>query len=382
VRESWNALQWLSKLVAHDTTSSKSNLLLIEEIETYLQSWGFICQKSFDDDKRKANLLATIGDPTRAGIMFSGHTDVVPVSGQSWSSDPFQLSIRGARAYGRGTCDMKGFLAVLLKMVPDWVRVADQQTTHLAFSYDEEIGCVGARRLVPLISNLPTLPKGCIVGEPTSMRLILGHKGKSSYHVNVRGCECHSSMPEDGVNAVEIAAELIYTLSQQAKVQRTREGDHRFDPPYTTIHTGTVHGGTALNIVPGACAFDFEMRHLPWEDPASLLTHLDDQSRRILDERAQGFDQAKVQFDMRSSYPGLLTQENQPFVTQIKKALGTSDQSFVSFGTEAGLYSQAGIPTVVLGPGAISQAHKPDEFVELGQLIKCEAVLTKLLTAG
>lgn len=382
MRESWSALQWLRRLVAHDTTSSKSNLLLIEEIETYLQSWGFTCQKSFDDDKRKANLLATIGDPERPGMLFSGHTDVVPVTGQSWASDPFQLSIREGKAYGRGTCDMKGFLAVLLKMVPDWVRLADQQTTHLAFSYDEEIGCVGARRLVPLISNLPALPKGCIVGEPTSMQLILGHKGKTSYQVDVRGCECHSSMPAQGVNAVEIAAELIHTLSQQAKVQRTREGDNRFEPPYTTIHTGTVHGGTALNIVPGACAFDFEMRHLPSEDPTSLLTHLDDQSRRILDERARGFDQAKVRFNMRSSYPGLLTHENQPFVSQIKKALGTPDQSFVSFGTEAGLYSQAGIPTVVLGPGSISQAHKPDEFVALDQLIKCETVLNKLLISG
>lgn len=382
VKESWSTLEWLGKLVAHDTTSSKSNLLLIDEVEVYLRSWGFTCQKSFDDDQRKANLLASIGDPSRPGLLFSGHTDVVPVQGQAWSSDPFKLSVRRGKAFGRGTCDMKGFLAVLLKMVPDFVRFADKQTTHLAFSYDEEIGCVGARRLVPLIERLPALPKGCIVGEPTSMDLIIGHKGKSSYRVNVHGCECHSSAPADGVNAVEIAAELIHTLSQKAKGQRMLPGDGRFDPPYTTIHTGTVHGGTALNIVPGNCVFEFEMRHLPGETPEALLAQLDERSRQLLAERAQGFDKAQVLFNERSSYPGLLTSKEQPFVANVMNALGTDEQRFASFGTEAGLYAQAGIPTVVLGPGSISQAHKPDEFVALDQLLRCEIVLSKLLQSA
>jgi acetylornithine deacetylase len=375
----YDTLEWLKRLVAHDTTFDNSNLPLIEEIRQHLLEWGFSCQRSFDDAGRKANLFATIGDAERPGIILSGHTDVVPANAEQWTSEPYRLRVSDGRAYGRGACDMKGFLAVVLGMVPQLSRASHDRTFHLAFSYDEEIGCVGARRLMPIIASLPARPSGCIVGEPTSMQVFVGHKGKSSYRVRVRGCECHSSMPQNGVNAVEIGAELVSQLAREARQRREQQLPSKFDPPFTTIHTGTIRGGTALNIVPGECFFDFEMRNLPGESTRDVVDRLTSKATVLMAEKATGFEQAGVDIEVKTSYPGLATPEDHPFVTRIGSALRSSKKYYASFGTEGGLFSEMGIPSVVLGPGSIAQAHKPDEFVSLDQLARCESSLQSIL---
>jgi len=372
----------IRKLVGFDTTSRNSNLALIHFVQDYLTGLGIESRLIFDDDANKANLFATVGPADRPGIVLSGHTDVVPVDGQEWSTDPFTVVEKDGRLYGRGTCDMKSFVAAALAFVPELQRRQLKAPVHLSFSYDEEVGCVGVRRLLAELDRLKLRPLACIVGEPTSMKVIRAHKGKISYRCHVHGSECHSSLAPRGVNAVEYAAELI-TFITGLEHRFAAEGpfDRDFDVPHTTAHTGVIHGGTALNIVPKDCWFDFEFRFLPGEDPHALVDQIRRHAETQLLPRMHKV-QANTGFSWTelSGFPGLSTDIDADIVQLAKSAAGdNAGTGKVAFGTEAGLFHAAGIPTIVCGPGDIEQAHKPDEFVALEQIALCETFLRRLV---
>lgn len=372
----------LAKLIAFDTTSAKSNLALIEFVEEYLQQHGVSSQRVYDEAQGKANLYATIGPQDRGGVMLSGHTDVVPTAGQAWSSDPYTLRQADGKLYGRGACDMKGFIASVLAAVPLLQSRPLHTPVHLAFSYDEEVGCLGVRRLAQMMQDLPHLPAMAIIGEPTSMTPMIGHKGKRAFRVQVAGHSCHSAYPVEGVNAIEYAAELITWLRrEQRRIRDNGPFDADYRVPYSTIHVGVIEGGNALNIVPQNCSFDFEIRHLPQDDPDPLLARLqifiDDEL--LVQMRADGHP-AEISLTPLSAYPGLLTPPDTEVVQFVAELLqGNAPPSKVSFGTEAGVFQQRlGIPAVVCGPGSILQAHKPDEYVSEEQLDRCDQLMRRL----
>ena len=372
--------EWIERLIAFPTVSRDSNLALIECVREYLAGFGVASRLVYDESGGKANLYATLGALDRPGIMLSGHTDVVPVDGQEWRSDPFEVVERDGRLYGRGVSDMKSFVAVVLASVPIFLERPLKTPLHLALSYDEEVGCLGVRRLIAQFDGMPVRPALCIVGEPTSMQVARGHKGKLSYRCHVRGLESHSALTHRGVNAVETAAELIVHLRRMAR--RLREQGpfaESFDPPYTTVHTGVVHGGTQLNIVPRDCRFDFEFRPLPSHDPHPLLEELKAFAERELVPAMKAVTkEAGIAWDMLSEFPGLDTDEDAEITRLVKALTGANRTGMVSFGTEAGLFARAHIPTVICGPGSIEQAHKPDEWIALDQIARCEAFMERL----
>ena len=376
------SLDWLRTLVGFDTTSRDSNLQLIGHVRDYLAGLGVPATLVYDAEKRKANLYATLGPTDRPGILLSGHTDVVPVDGQDWHSDPFRVVEKDGRLYGRGTCDMKGFVAICLAYAPRFLERGLETPIHLAFSYDEEVGCIGVRRLIDMMNGLGVKPKMCIVGEPTDMQVTIGHKGKHSYRARVRGVEAHSSLAPSGVNAVEYAAEAVAYLKGMAR-RIAAEGpfDAQYDVPHTTVHTGTIHGGTALNIVPKDCTFDFEFRYLPEIGPAGYFAEFERYLQDTLEPEMHAIDPASgFAIEELSSIPGLNMDPGEEVVTFAKSLAGRNDHGKVGFGTEAGLFQKrAGIPTVVCGPGDIAQAHKPNEFVSLDQIEKCERFMQKLM---
>jgi acetylornithine deacetylase len=376
------SLDMIESLIGFDTTSRESNLELIAFVQNYLSDHGVESELIYNDDKQKANLYATIGPKDQSGVMLSGHTDVVPVDGQDWTNDPFTLKHGEDRLFGRGTCDMKSFIAIALAYLPEMQKRKLKTPIHLALSYDEEIGCIGARGLVDMLKGAPIKPAMCIVGEPTDMKVMIAHKGKLSYRATVRGFECHSSLAPTGVNAVEYAAEAIAYLKNMAR-RIAKEGpfDDDFDVRHTTVHTGVVHGGTALNIVPKNCHFDFEFRHLPADDGEALYNEIRAYVTETLEPEMQaliadtGFD-----FEPLSAIPSLDARAEDDVVTFVKSIAGQNDHGKVAFGTEAGLFQKhAGIPTVICGPGSIEQAHKPDEFVTHDQLNQCETFMKRLI---
>jgi acetylornithine deacetylase len=375
-----SSVDMVRRLVAFDTTSRGSNLALIDFVRNHLARYDISSELVFDETGSKANLYAKLGPPAIGGIMLSGHTDVVPVDGQDWHSDPFRVLAKDGRLYGRGTADMKSFLAVILALLPEIVGRPLKIPIHLAFSYDEEVGCRGVRRLIPLFADRPDRPVLCIVGEPTEMRPVIGHKGKRSFRCHVRGFECHSALAHAGVNAVEAAAELVAHLKSMARRKR-EEGPFEPDyaPPYTTIHTGLIRGGTALNIVPKECSFDFEFRLLPQDDPEAPLRELAAFAEaRLLPEMRAVRPETGIRFEEISSFPGLDTAADAEVTRLVAALSGVNGTGKVSFGSEAGLFQATGIPTVVCGPGSIEEAHKPDEFIALDQIMKCERFVRRL----
>jgi acetylornithine deacetylase len=376
-----SSVEMIRTLVGFDTTSRESNLGLIEWVRDYLARHGVASELYFDEEGRKANLFATVGPDDRGGIALSGHTDVVPVDGQDWSSDPFALREADGRLYGRGTSDMKSFIAIALALVPEMQAKPLRTPIHLALSYDEEVGCLGVRRMIPRLAARRDKPRLCIVGEPTLMKPVIGHKGKRSLRCKVRGHECHSALAHEGVNAVEAAAEVVAYLKSMARRLRD-EGpyDPDFVPPYTTVHTGTIHGGTALNIVPKDCEFVYEFRFLPGVDDAALAAEVERFARtRVEPEMKKVRPETGFAFEPMTTFPGLAV-DNSDEVTQLALALtGANATGKVSFGTEAGLFQSAGIPTVVCGPGSIEQAHKPDEFIALEQVAAGEKFVRRLI---
>lgn len=375
-----NSREILARLVGFDTTSTKSNLELIDFARNLLDEHGVESQLVHNDEQSRANLYATIGPDDRGGIMLSGHTDVVPTTGQDWRSDPYRMQTGDDRLYGRGCCDMKGFIACTLAALPRLTAEPLQTPVHLAFSYDEEIGCVGAKRLVAAMSGFEIKPRLGLIGEPTSMKLVLGHKGKVSYRVTVGGLSCHSAYIDQGVNAVEYAAELIAFIRAMNDRVCERLLDTSYSVPHTTFHVGNINGGTALNIVPRQCSFEFEIRNLPQQDLESLAHEIRHYAEdTLLPDMQSRYPHSSIDFEEISSYPGLHTDPAAAVIAYaraINPAAEIGDN--VSFGTEAGLFDGIGVECLVCGPGSIEQAHKPDEFVSLLQLQHCDRMLENL----
>lgn len=375
-------LDWLAKLISHPSVSLTPNLALIEQAQSYLESLGYLCAVVFDETRSKANLYATIGPAVDGGVILSGHSDVVPVEGQNWASDPFTTDIRGDKLYGRGACDMKGFLACLLAKAETFKNADLRVPIHLAFTYDEEVGCLGVPSLVEAINALPHKPAMCIVGEPTNMQVITQHKGKYSARAHFTGRSGHSSLPGEGVNAVEFASEFVVFLRRLGQKFRN-EGPHddEFVPNHTTFHSGVIHGGTQLNIIPQNCYVDFEFRNLPNHDRNELKGLIFDYlDNTLIPQMRETYDDVGVEIEVVSDMPGLATGDDEEVTRLVMELTGANTTGKVSFGTEAGVFSAMGdIPTVVCGPGSIEQAHKPDEFIELDQLARCEKFLDKLL---
>ncbi len=381
LRASPASIDMIRRLVALDTTSRNSNLRLIELARDLLADLGIDSRLVFDAAGAKANLYATLGPADRPGLALSGHSDVVPVDGQDWSSDPWRLEERDGRLYGRGTADMKSFLAVVLAALPQVVARGLREPLHIVITYDEEVGCLGVRRLIEAFREMPVRPRACIIGEPTQMTVVTAHKGKKSMRCRVRGLECHSSLAPRGVNAVEHAAEVIAHLRRMAR-RIAAEGpfDPGFDVPFTTVHAGLVHGGTALNIVPRECVFDFEFRHLAGDDPEALLAELRRFAEETLQPEMKAIDpQAGFAWEEISSFPGLDTPEDAEVVVLAKALAGSNTVGKVAFGSEAGLLQREGIETVICGPGSIDQAHRPDEFIAVEQVALCERFLQRLM---
>ena len=372
----------LAGLVGFDTVSDRSNLPLIAYIEDYLASFGITGQRIVDATGQKASLWVTIGPQDKPGIVLSGHTDVVPVEGQAWTHDPFEMVERDGKLYGRGTTDMKGFVATCLAMVPEMQRAPLATPIHLAISYDEEIGCVGVRPLLEILSRAPVKPLGCFVGEPTQMELAIGHKGKHGVRATFHGFACHSSIAPKGVNAVEHAASLISEISRRA-AQIAAEGarDELYDIPHTTLLTSIVHGGTALNIVPDICTMEFEARGLGIAESGEVTASIVAWARESIEPAMQKTNPAcGIDFEEILEYPALDMSADDAWVTLAKKLSGRNSHCKVAFGTEAGLFViMAGIPSVVIGPGSIEQAHKADEYVELSELLACAGFIERVI---
>lgn len=370
----------LERLIGFATVSRDSNLKLIEFIREYLAGFGVDSELFHNAEGTKANLFATIGPQDRGGVVLSGHTDVVPVDGQAWTVEPFQLSEHDGRLYGRGTADMKGFIACVLAAVPSLVQRPLQVPVHLAFSYDEEVGCLGVRSMLAELEKRPHKPTLCLIGEPTELKPVLGHKGKLAMRCQVHGAACHSAYAPYGVNAIEYAARLIGHLGDiGARLAQPEHHDPRFDPPFSTVQTGLIKGGRALNIVPAECEFDFEVRALPGFDAQSVADELQRYAAEQLLPKMHAVSAASdIHLHPLSAYPGLATPPDSEAARLLARLCGSNDFGTVAFGTEGGLFDGAGIPTVVCGPGSMDQGHKPDEFVSLEQLQGCDALLQQL----
>jgi len=370
----------LGRLIGFATVSHNSNLELIAFIQDYLARHGIESELFHNDERTKANLFATIGPRDRGGIVLSGHTDVVPVDGQAWTVNPFTLSEHDGRLYGRGTADMKGFIASVLAAVPAFLESDLKLPVHLAFSYDEEVGCLGVRPMLAELEKRAHKPLLCLIGEPTELKPVLGHKGKLAMRCHVKGHACHSAYAPYGVNAIQYAARLINRLELIGEqLSQPEHRDERFDPPFSTVQTGVIKGGRALNIVPAECEFDFEVRALPGFDANRVAGQLQTYAEAELLPKMRAVDSnTDISLQPLSAYPGLATPPDSEAARVLAHVCGSTEFGTVAFGTEGGLFNEAGIPTVVCGPGSMDQGHKPDEFVSVEQLQKCDAMLKRL----
>jgi acetylornithine deacetylase len=371
--------QILCDLIRFEGISWNSNLDIVSYIEDILRTSSIPAQRVLSPDGQKSSLLATIGPSDRPGVVLSAHTDVVPTEGQSWSVPPFGGTIRDDRIYGRGATDMKGFIAVVLAHLPRFIAAAECMPVHLAFSYDEEVGCRGAPDLVRALMQAAAPPALAIVGEPTTMRVVRAHKGKVARRLTVIGRTGHSAMPHRAANAVDAAAAIACGLRGVAEDEMARGGDPAFDPPFTTVHVGSLHGGGAVNIVPERAVLEYEVRTLPGRDAAEILARIDalvEGERRRLKAAAP---EADIVSEELSSYPGLDTGMDHPATLLVAQlAQDPQPATTVAFGTEAGLYAQAGIATLVCGPGDMARGHKPDEWIGFGELQAAGAMMDRL----
>jgi acetylornithine deacetylase len=371
----------LERLVAFDTTSRDSNLHLIDFVADYLRGFGIDSHRIVDPTGKKANLWASIGAGGTGGLVLSGHTDVVPVDGQPWSTDPFVVTERDGRLYGRGTSDMKGFIACALALVPDLATARLKEPVHLAFSYDEEVGCIGVHGIIDHVRAAGIRPRLCFVGEPTNMQVVDAHKGIVVVRTTVTGLEGHSSAPQDGVNAVEIAAQLIMRLVElHHDAQKPENQDARFTPSWSTITVGTIIGGTAHNIIPRHCSFEWQIRGLPGLDQDRLIAdYAAWAEREVAPAMRAVHPQATITHDVLAGTVALRPDPGSPAETLALKLAGSNRTQAVSFAAEAGIFQAATIPTVIIGPGSIREAHKPDEYIELSQLAAADAFMQRLL---
>lgn len=375
--------EMIDRLVGFDTTSRLSNLALIDFVADYLAGHGIESQRLFDKTGKKANLFATLGPKADGGIVLSGHTDVVPVDDQDWSTDPFTVVEHDGRLYGRGTADMKSFSAIALALVPEFLARGLNTPIHLALSYDEEVGCLGAPQIVAMLSKMVFSPSAVIVGEPTEMQVIDRHKGIYRFTTTVTGLEAHSAYTDRGVSAIMVAGRMIEFLDCTARRLRDAAAPETgFDPPFNTIQIGLIHGGTANNILPRHCTFEWEVRVMPDADVetvvlAPLKKFVDEE---LLPEMHAVSPQTGIETDLLVGVEGLATEHGSPAEALVRALTGDNRPAgAVSFGTEAGLFQRGGTPTVVCGPGSILQAHKPDEFIEIAQVDACIAFMHRLM---
>ncbi|MHA6560907.1 acetylornithine deacetylase [Pseudomonas alliivorans] len=376
------ALDIFKRLIAFETVSSEPNMALIEYVRDLLATKGIESLIVKDETGKKANLFASTGPREQPGVLLSGHTDVVPAAGQAWTVPPFQATLRDGRIYGRGTCDMKGFIALAIDAMLDAADMTLTRPLQLALSHDEEIGCVGVRRLLDVLHLAPVRPFLCVVGEPTLMQFAVGHKGKSSYRTYCRGQEAHSSLAPRAVNAIHLASDFIAELREsQKQVEQQSVRDDGYDIPYSTVHIGRIDGGKALNIVPNLCTLEFEYRNLPGDDPDQLLEQLRERAEVLVREARQLSGVAAIDIEIMNEYPAL---ETHPSVEAVRMLHAFAEPGTrhikVSYGTEGGLFAgRLNVPVVVCGPGSIEQAHKPDEFIEESQMNAGERFLQSLL---
>jgi len=371
----------LEKLIGFPTVSRDSNLGLIEFVSDTLRQNGIAAHIIHSADGRKANLYATAGPGDRPGIVLSGHTDVVPIDGQDWTLPPFVMTERDGKLYGRGAADMKGFVACAVAALIKASRMDLQVPLHLALSYDEEIGCVGVRSLVDYLKDLSPKPFLCIVGEPTSMQVATGHKGKIAARATCKGQEGHSALAPRHLNAIHLGCDFVNLLRREQDRLAAEGGqDNDYDIPYTTVHVGKMNAGVALNIVPNLCQIDFEIRNVAVDDAEQILDRLRVQARQIVGKATSAAAEDAIEIAVVNAYPGLDTPVGSQAVNFVNALLGVSSTTKVAFGTEGGLFDRdVGIPTVVCGPGSMDQGHKPDEYVSCEQLIRCDEMLARLL---
>jgi acetylornithine deacetylase len=373
-------LSWISRLVAHDTTSSKSNLPLIDEVETYLKAHGARTERVYNADGAKANLYAVIGPEVEGGVVLSGHTDVVPVAGQNWATDPFRVVEKDQRLYGRGTSDMKSFSAVGLSLVPEMAAAGLKRPVIFALSYDEEIGCLGAPHMIAEMRGKLPAPSAVIVGEPTLMKVIDGHKGIASFRTAVTGFTTHSSQTERGVSAVEAAAKLIVKLTEMRAARASApEPGSPFNPPYTTMTVNVVHGGVQLNIMAGECFFEWDCRVIPGESARAIFDEFSDFARGVEAEMQRKSGGCRVETAQLTDAPPLAPSTDNPAADLAKALTGRNATEVVAFATEAGQFQEAGFSTVICGPGSIDQAHQPNEWIALSQVAEATIFLRKLI---
>ncbi len=379
--EAGTAKDMLAHLVGFDTVSRNSNLGLIDFIAAYLEDFGIASRRVMSDEGDKANLLATIGPDGPGGVVLSGHTDVVPVDGQDWTTDPFTLDERDGRFYGRGTCDMKGFIAAVLALVPEFQAAGLKRPLHLAFSYDEEVGCLGAPRLIETITGSLPPCHAVIVGEPTDMKAVGAHRGVGVYQTTVTGRPAHSSQPGEGVSAIDAAVRLISYFNDKVAAFKANPSpiETEFDPPHVTANVGTIDGGTAANILAGKCSFTWGVRAAVSGTGEELRASLDEfAGNDVLPEMRAIAPEAKVVTEFQRGIPALEKDETSAAAKLAYHLTGSNELGSVAFGAEAGLFADAGIPAVIIGPGSIRQAHKADEFLEIAQLDACTDFLRRL----
>ncbi|EGK09472.1 acetylornithine deacetylase [Psychrobacter sanguinis] len=399
------SVEWLKRLIAFDTVSRHSNLALIEEVQAYCISLGLEPVLTFNDttdrehssnkaNQSKANLFVSVpagggladtaSATIKGGIVLSGHTDVVTVDGQDWLSDPFKAEIRGDKLYGRGACDMKGFIACALNLLPQAVALSQQgqlrKPLHLALSFDEEVGCLGAPLMLEELSQRGINPDYCIVGEPSSMKMVVAHKGISVFRCSVHGKSAHSSLTHQGINAISYAAKLIGFIDELAsQLAQSDQVDPMFDVPYSTLSIGTIEGGTATNIVPNLCEFTFDYRNLPSMGTQDILPVIKQRITELNQQMQQVDSQTGIKIEQLESVPAMTDTESEALQQLIAGLVQSSVRHKVAYATEGGQFTNAGIATVICGPGSIEQAHKADEYVELAQLAECDDFLQKLL---
>jgi acetylornithine deacetylase len=385
-----DALRMIDRLLGFPTVSRDSNLGLIEFARDYLAGLGVKPRLVYDRREKKANLFCTLADdPARVkndGLILSGHTDTVPVDGQDWDSDPFVATHRNGLIHGRGSADMKGFIAIALAWAPRFLQSQERLPIHFALTYDEETTFLGIKGLVADLQDQGVKPAGCIIGEPTDMRAIVAHKGKRDYCCTLRGREAHSSLTPTGVNAIEYAAMLIGFIRQQAaRMAREERQDDRFEVPHSTLQTGVIRGGIAVNVVPKDCSFEFEMRNIP-ATPHDAMSQpiIEYAHKELLPQMRAVAPDADIRFELGMDLPAFGIAPDAPIVTWAQQLARTAHlgAGAVSFATEASLFANAGIPTVVMGPGSIAQAHKPNEYVSYAQVAACEAFFERLCAAG
>jgi len=380
---STRGLEMARSLVRINTVSRESNLGVIELIRDELARHGVASRLTFDDDGKKANLFATLGAGKPAGVILSGHTDTVPWDGQDWSVDPLGAEVKDGRLYGRGSADMKSFIGLAVAQVPAFLAADLPFAVHLAFSYDEEVGGFGARRLIADMREAGVAPLACIVGEPTGMVPALAHKGVYRWRCCVRGHAAHSSLTPQSVNAIEVGARVVAKLADMAARWRDEEPRYSgFDVPYSTGSVGIIEGGIADNVVPADCRFHYEFRNLPGSDVNAMQREVRTYAETLEPAMRAVDAEAGIRFETLCEVPAFLAGADDPAVLLAQRLAATDETTLVAFGTEAGLFQRAGTPTVVCGPGHIAQAHQADEYVSLAQLAACERFLLAMTTAG